>query len=80
MEMMTSKDLARYLSVKEGTIRAWTSQGIVPFAKLGPGEKGIVRYERGAIDKWIKGNLRRERRITKRQCGCEEKLRTYPSN
>jgi excisionase family DNA binding protein len=67
MTLLDVKQLSEYLQVKSGTIRAWTCTGIIPYVKLGPGEKGVVRYPREEIDKWIKGNLRRERRITKRQ-------------
>ena len=71
MELMDCKTLSNYLKVKPSTIRVWTSQGIVPHVKLGPGEKGCVRYERGTIDKWIHGCLRRERRVEKRQAKSE---------
>jgi DNA-binding transcriptional MerR regulator len=64
---MDCKELSTYLRVKPSTIRVWTSQGIVPRAKLGPGEKGIVRYEKGSIDRWVRSCLRRERRMEKRR-------------
>jgi hypothetical protein len=70
-ELMDAKELSLYLKVKPGTIRVWTCQGLIPYCKLGPGERGVVRYDRRSIDAWIKGNLRRERRITKRQNGAE---------
>ena len=72
MTMLDVKALSQYLQVKPGTIRSWTSSGSIPYVKLGPGEKGVVRYPQEEIDKWIKGNLRRERRITKRQEKGEE--------
>jgi excisionase family DNA binding protein len=65
--LMSAQQLSEYLQVKPGTIRGWTSSGLIPHVKLGPGEKGVVRYPREEIDRWIKGNLRRERRISKRQ-------------
>ncbi len=67
MQLMDAKELSAYLKVKQGTIRAWTSGGIIPHVKLGPGEKGVVRYLKEEVDKWIKGNLRRERRIEKKR-------------
>ena len=71
MEMMDVKDLSSYLRVKAGTIRCWVCHGSIPFVKLQPGERGCVRFEKGEIDRWIRANLRRERRITKRQNGVE---------
>ena len=61
------KQLSAYLAVKPGTIRAWTSNGSIPHVKLGPGGKGVVRYPRELIDRWVMSNLQRERRISKRQ-------------
>jgi excisionase family DNA binding protein len=67
MTLLDSKQISEYLAVKPGTIRAWTCAGVIPSVKLGPGEKGVVRYPKEEIDKWVKSCLRRERRITKRQ-------------
>ncbi len=67
MVLMDVKELSAYLRVKPGTIRCWVSQGVIPFDKLGPGEKGCVRFDKKEIDRWIRGSLRRERRIKKRQ-------------
>ncbi|MBU1209009.1 MAG: helix-turn-helix domain-containing protein [Proteobacteria bacterium] len=67
MELMDCKTLSNYLNVKTSTIRVWTSQGIVPHVKLGPGIKGVVRYEKKQIDLWITSCLRRKRRVEKRQ-------------
>ncbi len=67
MTLWDAKQVSEYLAVKAATVRSWTSAGIIPHVKLGPGEKGVVRYPKEEIDKWIKSCLRRERRITKRQ-------------
>ena len=67
MTLWDAKKISEYLQVKPGTIRSWTCSGVIPSVKLGPGEKGVVRYPKEEVDKWIKANLRRERRITKRQ-------------
>lgn len=68
-ELMDVKELSSYLKVKPGTIRCWVCHGAIPFVKLQPGDKGCVRFDRKEIDRWITANLRRERRITKRQNG-----------
>ena len=66
-DLMTVNELSSYLKVKPGTIRCWICKKVIPIAKLGPGERGCVRFVRKEIDRWIQSNLRRERRITKRQ-------------
>jgi excisionase family DNA binding protein len=72
-DLLDTKELAVYLRVKPGTIRCWVCQGSIPYIKLQPGERGAVRFDRAEINRWIKGSLRRERRVTKRQ-GREEAL------
>ena len=44
MTLWDAKQISEYLQVKAGTIRAWTCNGVIPSVKLGPGEKGVVRY------------------------------------
>lgn len=46
---MTPQEAADYLQIALGTLRNWTSARFVPFAKRGR----IVRYHRGAIDRWL---------------------------
>jgi len=70
---MDTKELSAYLRVKSGTIRCWVCHGSIPYVKLQPGERGCVRFDRQEIDRWIKANLRRERRIIKRQTCVYEK-------
>jgi excisionase family DNA binding protein len=67
MTLWDAKQVSEYLQVKPGTVRAWTCCGIIPHVKLGPGAKGLVRYSKDEVDRWIRSNLRRERRIVKRQ-------------
>jgi len=67
MILLNAKQVSDYLQVKTGTIRSWTCAGVIPSVKLGPGEKGVVRYPKEEVDKWVRSCLRRERRITKRQ-------------
>ncbi len=49
-EYMTAEEVADYINYKEKTIRNWTSQGKIPFVKLGSG----VRYPKSKIDNWLK--------------------------
>ncbi len=67
MTILDVKELSALLRVKSGTIRCWVSQGTIPYVKLGPGEKGLVRFDLQRIEAWVKSNLRRERRLMKRQ-------------
>ena len=45
-DIMTAARAARYLSVEEKTIRNWTSEGKIPYKKLG----SSVRYVRAELD------------------------------
>lgn len=45
-DIMTAAQAARYLSVEEKTIRNWTSEGRIPFKKLG----SSVRYRKKDLD------------------------------
>jgi excisionase family DNA binding protein len=49
-ENMTAKEVAKYVNVGEKTIRNWTSEGKIPFVKLG----SAVRYPKTRIDSWQK--------------------------
>jgi len=51
----TPVEAARYLGIALGTIRNWTSQRFIPFAKKGR----VVRYHRDELDRWLaKGGCR----------------------
>jgi excisionase family DNA binding protein len=55
---MTVAQAARYLSVEEKTIRNWTSEGKIPFKKLG----SSVRYQKKELDEALqKGDLGKSR-------------------
>jgi len=45
-----TKEVAAFLNVKESTIRNWVHIGYIPHIKF----RGAVRYQRIAIDQWIK--------------------------
>jgi len=50
--MMSSSELARYLSVSERTINQWAAEGKVPASKV----VSSWRFDRGEIDAWLKDN------------------------
>lgn len=57
-DIMTVAQAARYLSVEEKTIRNWTSEGKIPFKKLG----SSVRYQKKELDEALqKGDLGKSR-------------------
>lgn len=49
MTLLTVKDLATCLQVKEKTIYAWTSQGKIPCVKV----NGVIRFDTRAIEQWL---------------------------
>lgn len=58
-EWLKSVDAAAYLGIAVGTLRNLTSQRRVPFGRRGR----IVRYERAALDEWLRaGGCRRSQR------------------
>lgn len=46
---MKPEAAADYLGVALGTLRNWTSARFIPFSK----RRGIVRYHRDQLDKWL---------------------------
>jgi excisionase family DNA binding protein len=51
---LTAGEAADYLRVKLATIRAWTSRGLVPYAKQGR----VVRYSVRDLDRWFRSGTR----------------------
>lgn len=49
MTLLTVKDMATWLQVKEKTIYAWTSQGKIPCVKV----NGVIRFDERAIEQWL---------------------------
>ena len=47
--LLTVKDLATRLQVKDKTIYAWASQGKIPSVKI----NGVIRFDAGEIEPWI---------------------------
>jgi len=49
-KLLTPSELARFLSVRPGTIYSWISRGIdIPYVKIG----GTVRFREEAIQAWL---------------------------
>ena len=51
MTLLTAKDIATRLQVKEKTIYAWASQGKMPCMKV----NGVIRFDEKAIEQWLQG-------------------------
>ena len=49
MTLLTVKDMATRLQVKEKTIYAWVSQRKIPCAKI----NGAIRFDAKEIDQWL---------------------------
>src|SRR5204863_1993154 len=49
MTLLTVKDMATRLRVKEKTIYAWASQGKIPCVKV----NGVIRFEARKIELWL---------------------------
>ena len=49
MTLLTVKDMATRLQVKEKTIYAWASQGKMPCVKV----NGVIRFDERAIQHWL---------------------------
>src|SRR4051794_6860355 len=49
MTLLTVKDIAARLQVREKTIYSWASQGKIPSLKI----HGVIRFEENEIDEWL---------------------------
>lgn len=50
MTLLTVKDMATRLQVKEKTIYAWASQGRIPCVKV----NGVIRFDAREIEQWLR--------------------------
>ncbi|MBL8054290.1 MAG: helix-turn-helix domain-containing protein [Nitrospira sp.] len=48
--LLTIKDIAARLQVKDKTLYAWAAQGRIPTLKI----NGVLRFEPAAIDRWLR--------------------------
>lgn len=49
MKLLTVKDVAAQLQVKEKTVYAWASQRKIPCAKI----NGVIRFDAKEIEEWL---------------------------
>ncbi|NOT95337.1 MAG: helix-turn-helix domain-containing protein [Nitrospira sp.] len=49
MTLLTVKDMATRLQVKDKTIYAWTSQGKIPCVRV----NGVIRFDAREIEHWL---------------------------
>ena len=49
MKMMTVKELAKYINVKEKTIYNFAEKGLIPHYRL----NRLIRFRKNEIDQWI---------------------------
>ena len=47
--LLTVKDMATRLQVKDKTVYAWASQGKIPCVKV----NGVIRFDPGEIEQWL---------------------------
>ena len=47
--LMTIKDIAEYLQVKERTIYSWINKGIIPHYKI----ESTIRFKENEINEWL---------------------------
>ena len=49
MTLLTVKDMATRLQVKDKTVYAWVSRGKIPCVKV----NGVIRFDERAIEQWL---------------------------
>lgn len=49
MKLLSVKDVAARLQVKDKTVYAWATQGKIPTLKI----NGVIRFEADAIERWL---------------------------
>jgi excisionase family DNA binding protein len=54
-EIMTTKELAKYLKLHEITICKYAGEGKIPAIRIGR----VWRFDKEAIDKWISGGQKK---------------------
>ena len=57
-ELLTTNEVAGILKVNPQLLRVWRHRGDgPPFIKVGPGKKGLVRYSRNALCKYLTSSM-----------------------
>ena len=60
-EIMTTKEIAKYLRLHEITICKYAAQGNIPAIRIGR----VWRFDKEAIDKWISGGDKMPQKVKK---------------
>lgn len=60
-EIMTTRELAKYLRLHEITITKHAAKGLIPAIRLGK----VWRFDKDTIDKWIRGGQKRSHHAIK---------------
>lgn len=53
-EIMDYDTAAEYLRVSRATVRGYVNKRSIPFCRIGGGSKGAVRFQKSAIDNWMR--------------------------
>lgn len=61
MKLLKPKEVAEMIGVETSTIYQWTSQGFIPYVKLGR----LVRFNEDDVMKWLRNKARRGRKSRK---------------
>jgi excisionase family DNA binding protein len=64
-QLLTPKDLSKWLNVKLSTIYKWSAAGYIPLVKLGGKVRGSIRFSRVDIQRWLTRRSRRGRNTYK---------------
>ncbi len=54
-EIMTTREIAKYLKLHEITVLKHVSEGKIPAIRIG----GVWRFDKGTIDKWLSEGQRK---------------------
>ncbi len=61
-EIMTTKEIARYLKLHEITIYKHAANGNIPASRIG----GVWRFNKDIIDKWIRKGQKRKTQVSRK--------------
>ncbi len=61
-EIMTTKEIARYLKLHEITICKHAANGNIPAIRIG----GVWRFDKDIIDKWIRKGQKRVTQVSRK--------------
>lgn len=55
---MTIEQVAKFLQIDVSTLRRWTRRREIPAINIGTDKRPLWRYDRKALDKWLKDRSR----------------------